>query len=59
MFQLALGYVIQADREREVADDLRNRHVLRTSDETQRSNRPSSARSATRRAPVRVRNTGA
>jgi hypothetical protein len=28
MLQLSLGYVIQADREREVAEDLRNRQSL-------------------------------
>jgi hypothetical protein len=28
MLQLSLGYVVQADREREVAEDLRNRQSL-------------------------------
>jgi hypothetical protein len=28
MLQLSLGYVVQADREREVAEDLRNRQTL-------------------------------
>jgi hypothetical protein len=28
MLQLSLGYVVQADREREVAEDLRNRQAL-------------------------------
>ena len=34
MLQLSLGYVVQADREREVTEDLRNRQSLRPPRET-------------------------
>lgn len=34
MLQLSLGYVVQADREREVAEDLRNRQILHPTRET-------------------------
>lgn len=60
MLSLSLGYVVQADREREVAEDLRNRQSLL---------RPRESRDATatipaqlphpRRNPARVRGTGA
>ena len=59
MFQLTLSYVIQEDREREVAADLRNRQALRAPEETAPAKGPSSARSTTRRAPARARSTGA
>jgi hypothetical protein len=59
MFQLALGYLIQEHREREVAADLRNRQALRAPERAAPANGPSSARSATRRAPGRARSTGA
>ena len=59
MLQLSLGYVAQADREREVAEDLRNRQAL----QTRREPRPLAALDgqsfARRRSPARVRGTGA
>ena len=60
MLQLSLGYVIQADREREVTEDLRNRQALRSPRESQ-SLLPATVRRppATRRGPVRAGGAGA
>jgi hypothetical protein len=69
MLGLALGYVIQQDREREVVDDLRNRQALQRTD-ADRIGNPSAgqvlaaSRQAVepvdpRRSPVRARGTGA
>ena len=60
MLQLSLGYVVQADREREVADDLRNRQVLRAA-RALRNVVPGSESQpqATPRVSVRARGTGA
>ena len=60
MFQLSLGYVVQADREREVAEDLRNRQALTSSRES-RAVAPTTPGQPLggRRHAVRVRGTGA
>ncbi len=60
MLQLSLGYVVQADREREVAEDLRNRQSLLPSREVRAAvPAPASQSRMPRRASVRVRGTGA
>ncbi len=60
MLQLSLGYVVQADREREVADDLRNRQALMPLRDLPAAARPSPSQPRTsRRASVRIRETGA
>jgi len=60
MLQLSLGYVIQADREREVAEDLRNRQSLLPPRDS-RTPVPAEThqQSGGRRSPVRARSTGA
>ena len=62
MLQLSLGYVVQADREREVAEDLRNRQSLLPTRET-RGPQPAGPGPSlgARRSPsqARVRGTGA
>jgi hypothetical protein len=59
MFQLTTAYVHQADREREVAADLHNRQVLRSTSETLTPVEPPALSSrAIRRTPVRVRAAG-
>jgi hypothetical protein len=62
MLQLSLGYVVQADREREVADDLRARQTLQSSRESRSPQAPSSGPSLGARrgqAQARVRGTSA
>ena len=62
MLQLSLGYVVQADREREVAEDLRNRQTLLPSRES-RAPQPAapgpSLEARRSQAQSRVRGTGA
>jgi hypothetical protein len=60
MLQLSLGYIVQADREREVVEDLRNRQTLLPSRES-RATLPSAPNPPVnpRRQPIRVRSTGA
>jgi len=59
MLQLSLGYVVQADREREVAEDLRNRQWLLPSRESRSAVSPAQAQSTgARRTTARVRGTG-
>lgn len=60
MLQLSLAYVVQADREREVLEDLRNRQSLLPPPDT-RTASPAASRQLTtaRQIPVRARNTGA
>jgi hypothetical protein len=60
MLQLTLGYVIQADREREVAQDLRNRQWLQSREAGRTPVQPSARRAVdSRRAIIRSRGTGA
>ncbi len=60
MLQLSLGYVIQADREREVAEHLRNRQSLLQPRDVRSPLSPSQAQAqGPRRSPARVRGTGA
>ncbi|MBI3749277.1 MAG: hypothetical protein HY262_10605 [Chloroflexi bacterium] len=60
MLQLSLGYVVQADREREVVEDLRNRQVLQPPRELRAVvPGPASQPQALPRASVRARGTGA
>ena len=62
MLQLSLGYVVQAYREREVAEDLRNRQSLLPPRETRSPVVPAPVQSlGVRRnqAQARVRGTGA
>lgn len=62
MLQLSLGYVVQADREREVAEDLRNRQSLIAPRDTRSAlPAPASPSIGVRRgqAQARVRGTGA
>lgn len=62
MLQLSLGYVVQADREREVADDLRNRQSLLPTRETHSALPATSSQSLgvrRGRAQAPVRGTGA
>jgi hypothetical protein len=59
MLQLSLGYVVQADREREVAEDLRNRQSLLPFRESRTALTPAQGQSPVlRRSPSRVRGTG-
>jgi hypothetical protein len=59
MLQLTLAYVIQADQEREVAEDLRNRQWLRTPERRRTAVQPTWRRAADpRRMPIRARGTG-
>ena len=58
MLQLSLGYVVQADREREVTEDLRVRQTLLPSRDVRPVSSPSQPEPP-RRAAVRVRGTGA
>ncbi|HEX7950008.1 MAG TPA: hypothetical protein VF494_06645 [Candidatus Limnocylindrales bacterium] len=60
MLQLSLGYVVQADREREVAEDLRKRQALLSPRESRSAATavPSQSLGA-RRSPARMRGTGA
>ena len=56
MFQLTTAYVLQADREREIASHLSNRQLLRSTADVPAPVEPASpATRTTRRAPVRVR----
>jgi hypothetical protein len=60
MLQLSLGYVVQADREREVIEDLRNRQSLLPPREARPTLSAASSRSLdVRRSRVRVRGSGA
>jgi hypothetical protein len=62
MLQLSLGYVVQADREREVAEDLRNRQSLLPPRETRSALTEASSPSLVARrngSPARARGTGA
>lgn len=59
MFQLTVAYVLQADREREVADGLRQRDVLRAPDSARDPvEPPARAMGATRRSPAQARAAG-
>jgi hypothetical protein len=59
MLQPTLGYVIQADREREVVEDLRNRQRLQRRDEPPTPIRPSARPTVdAARALIRLRGTG-
>jgi hypothetical protein len=59
MLQLTLAYVIQADQEREVAEDLRNRQWLRTAERPRTAVQPTWPQAANpRRVPTRARGTG-
>ena len=58
MLQLSLGYIIQADREREVAEDLRNRQSLLAQRDA-RNSAPTGRPAAMRQSTARVRGTGA
>jgi hypothetical protein len=60
MLQLSLGYVIQAEREREVTEDLRNRQSLLPPRDSRTTTSAAASRTATtRRSPVRARSLGA
>jgi hypothetical protein len=60
MLQLSLGYVVQADREREVVEDLRNRQSLLPPREPRPTVSAASSPSLdVRRSQARVRGTGA
>lgn len=60
MLQLSLGYVVQADREREVAEDLRNRQSLLPAREPRTAtSTPATSSIDVRRSQARVRGTGA
>jgi hypothetical protein len=60
MLQLSLGYVVQAEREREVAEDLRNRQSLQPSREARPALPATPSQPLNpRRNSVRVRSTGA
>jgi hypothetical protein len=60
MLQLALGYVLQADREREVLDDLRSRQSLRSAGQVRPPVSPTTRRAVDpRRSAVHARGTGA
>ena len=60
MLSLSLGYVVQADREREVSEDLRNRQSLLPSRESRDTATTAPAQPLQpRRNPARVRGTGA
>lgn len=65
MLQLSLGYVVQADREREVAEDLRSRQALlaqrdpRSSPSAVISHVVASRAGVGRRSSVRAGSTGA
>ncbi len=59
MLQLTLAYIQQADREREVAADLRDRLILKSADQTLSPIEPAALATRTpRRAPVRARAAG-
>lgn len=59
MLQLTLAYVIQADQEREVAEDLRNRQLLGTPERPRTTVQPATRQAADpRRVPIRARGTG-
>lgn len=59
MLQLSLGYIVQADRERDVAEDLRNRQALRPPRELRAVvPGPASQPQTAPRVSVRARGTG-
>jgi len=59
MLQLTLAYIQQADREREVATELRNQQTLRSTPQTLAPMEPPAGSTRTsRRAPVRARAVG-
>lgn len=59
MLQLTLAYILQADREREIATDLKNRQILRMTPQTMAPiDPPAPATRTPRRAPVRARVAG-
>ena len=56
MFHLTVAYVLQAEREREIADGLRQRDVLRAPDSARDPiEPPSRTTGAPRRSPVQAR----
>jgi hypothetical protein len=59
MLQLSLAYIVQADREREVAEDLRNRQSLLPRRDARPAATPTVRPAATRPGTARVRSTGA
>lgn len=54
MLQLTLAYIQQEDRERETANDLQNRQLLRSTPLTSAPIEPVAPARITRRAPVRA-----
>lgn len=59
MLHVSLGYIVQADREREVADDLRNRQALLAQRVSRASAVTTSRPKAVRQATASVRSSGA
>jgi hypothetical protein len=55
MFYLTQAYIQQADREREVATDLRDRQILRVSQTTAPTDPPAPSTRIPQRAPARAR----